>query len=38
VAQATPTTPAVVQVSIDDDPYKGSPDAKVQVVEFSDYQ
>ena len=34
----TSASPTVVgNVSVDDDPYKGSADAKVKVVEFSDY-
>jgi protein-disulfide isomerase len=35
-AQATPT-PAVVQVSVDDDPGWGPEDAPVTIVEFSDF-
>ena len=39
VAQATPTPPVVVSnVSVDDDPTWGPTDAKVTVVEFSDFQ
>ncbi|NOZ81244.1 MAG: thioredoxin domain-containing protein [DPANN group archaeon] len=34
----TPTPTPTVQVSVDDDAMKGSPDAKVTIVEFSDYQ
>jgi protein-disulfide isomerase len=37
VAQATTTTPAVVQVSVDDDPSWGPEDAAVTIVEFSDF-
>ena len=38
-AQATPTPPIVVaNVSVDDDPSVGPADAKVTVVEFSDFQ
>ena len=33
-----PSAPRVVQVSLDDDPVKGNPDAEVIVVEFSDFQ
>ena len=32
------TTPSVFQVSLDDDPVKGNPNAPVTVVEFSDFQ
>jgi len=39
VAQPTqPSAPSVIQVSIDDDPVKGDPDAPVTIVEFSDFQ
>ncbi len=43
VAQVSPTvqptpTPAVVEVSVDDDPFTGPEDAAVTIVEFSDYQ
>jgi protein-disulfide isomerase len=37
VAQATPTAPAVVQVSVDHAPSWGPEDAPVTIVEFSDY-
>jgi len=37
-AQASPTPPAVVEVSADDAPTWGPQDAKVTIVEFSDYQ
>lgn len=37
-AQPEPAQPEVVDVSEDDDPALGPPDAKVVVVEFSDYQ
>jgi protein-disulfide isomerase len=37
VAQATPTTPAVVQVSVDDSPSWGPEDAPVTIVEFADF-
>ena len=33
-----PTAPQIVQVSIDDDPFKGNANAPVTVVEFSDFQ
>jgi len=36
--QPTPTQPAVVEVSVDDDPFTGPEDAAVTIVEFSDYQ
>jgi len=38
VAQPTPTAPPVIQVSLDDDPVKGNPDAPLTIVEFSDFQ
>jgi protein-disulfide isomerase len=34
----TPPPPPVFQIATDDQPAKGSPDAKVTVVEFTDYQ
>jgi protein-disulfide isomerase len=37
VAQATPTAPAFVQVSVDNAPSWGPEDAPVTIVEFSDY-
>jgi hypothetical protein len=37
VAQATPTAPAVVQVSVDDAPSWGPEDASVTIVEFGDF-
>ncbi|MGD0205420.1 MAG: hypothetical protein ABSB57_03125 [Dehalococcoidia bacterium] len=36
-AKPTPTTPAVVQVSVDDSPSWGPQDAPVTIVEFSDF-
>lgn len=36
--QPTPTVPAVVEVSVDDDPFTGPEDAAVTIIEFSDYQ
>ena len=33
-----PSTPQTVQVSLDDDPVRGDPDAPVTLVEFSDFQ
>jgi len=32
------TTPAIVKVSVDDDPVKGDSDAPITIVEFSDFQ
>jgi len=32
------STPSIIQVSLDDDPFKGNPNAPVTVVEFSDFQ
>ena len=34
--QTQPTIPQIIQVSLDDDPVKGNPDAPVTIVEFSD--
>jgi hypothetical protein len=36
-AEATPTAPAVVQVSVDDAPRWGPEDAPVTIVEFGDF-
>ena len=33
-----PSAPKVVNVSLDDDPVKGNPDAPITIVEFSDFQ
>lgn len=33
-----PNQPQILQISLDDDPVKGNPDAPVTVVEFSDFQ
>ncbi len=33
-----PSTPQILQISLDDDPVKGDPDAPVTIVEFSDFQ
>ncbi|MFB5610754.1 MAG: DsbA family protein [Nitrosopumilaceae archaeon] len=37
-APSQPSAPSVIQVSLDDDPVKGDPNAPVTVVEFSDFQ
>ena len=37
-APTQPTAPQIFQVSLDDDPFKGDPNAPVTVVEFSDFQ
>lgn len=37
-AQPTPSAPQIIQVSLDDDPVKGNPNAPVTVIEFSDFQ
>jgi protein-disulfide isomerase len=37
-APTQPSAPSVIQVSLDDDPIKGNPDAPVTVIEFSDFQ
>lgn len=33
-----PSAPQIVQVSLDDDPVKGDPNAPITIVEFSDFQ
>jgi protein-disulfide isomerase len=33
-----PSQPQIIDVSIDDDPFKGSQDAPITIVEFSDFQ
>ncbi|HJX60961.1 MAG TPA: DsbA family protein [Dehalococcoidia bacterium] len=38
VVLATPTPPAVVEASVDDDPAWGPEDAPVTIIEFSDFQ
>ena len=35
---AGPSQPQIFRVSLDDDPFKGDPDAPVTIVEFSDFQ
>lgn len=37
-APSQPSAPAIIQVSLDDDPFKGNPNAPVTVIEFSDFQ
>ena len=37
-AQVQPSQPSLLQVSIDDDPVKGDPDAPITIIEFSDFQ
>ena len=37
-APSRPSGPSLIQVSLDDDPFKGNPNAPVTVVEFSDFQ
>src|SRR3989338_7892394 len=37
-APSAPTAPTVVQASADDDPVKGDKNAKVTIIEFSDFQ
>jgi protein-disulfide isomerase len=38
IANQQPSQPQRIEVSLDDDPVKGSPNAKVTIVEFSDFQ
>jgi len=33
-----PSAPQIIQVSLDDDPVKGNPEASLTIVEFSDFQ
>ena len=35
---AQPNQPQIFRISLDDDPFKGDPDAPVTIVEFSDFQ
>ena len=37
-APTQPGAPAVIRISLDDDPVKGDPDAPLTIVEFSDFQ
>jgi len=37
-AQVQPSVPSIIQVSLDDDPVKGDPDAPITIIEFSDFQ
>jgi protein-disulfide isomerase len=37
-AQVQPSQPSLFQVSLDDDPVKGDPDAPITIIEFSDFQ
>ena len=37
-APSQPSAPAIIMVSIDDDPVKGDPNAPVTIIEFSDFQ
>lgn len=37
-APVQPTQPSLVKVSLDDDPFKGNPNAPVTIIEFSDFQ
>jgi protein-disulfide isomerase len=37
-SQVQPSAPVFIQVSLDDDPVKGNPDAPITIVEFSDFQ
>jgi protein-disulfide isomerase len=36
--RVSPSAPSVIQVSLDDDPFKGDPNAPITIVEFSDFQ
>jgi len=38
IQPAQPSAAQIIQVSIDDDPFKGNADAPVTIVEFSDFQ
>lgn len=37
-APPRPSAPSIIQVSLDDDPFKGDPNAPITVIEFSDFQ
>jgi len=37
-APSQPNAPAIIMVSVDDDPVKGDPNAPVTIIEFSDFQ
>ena len=37
-APSQPGAPAVLRISLDDDPMKGDPDAPLTIIEFSDFQ
>ena len=37
-APSQPSAPAIIMVSVDDDPVKGDPNAPVTIIEFSDFQ
>lgn len=37
-APTQPSPPSLIKVSLDDDPFKGNPNAPVTVIEFSDFQ
>ena len=38
IQPAQPSAAQIIQVSIDDDPFKGNPNAPVTIIEFSDFQ
>lgn len=37
-APTQPSAPSLIKVSLDDDPFKGNPNAQVTIIEFSDFQ